>query len=795
MEKIKPNSNKKTVSKKKKKFEINTKDYDGKEQIVIDFKDGTSLPLNRVKQMFKEQGTASETFLGKETADKILKFLQANNPTREEFVEYFKSTDLNRGGTMLGQQMEMSFMQDNKLKAAKGTDVPKPEVIELDEHIDAYKKKYGLTDEEVIEILRSFAPPKAKQNNEGGLQEQGGTQDPVSGNDVPIGSLKEEVRDDIPAMLSEGEFVFPADVTRYYGLDTLMKMRQKAKQGLKVMEAMGQMGNSEEATIPDDIPFDMDDLELAEGGVVEAQQGIYVPPNINTPTTGQTSYGTAPTLLPLNQTNTEVTVPDVVQPVLPESKPVKTFSELMGSAAYDELRSYVNDEGKIIQIKFRQGQPLEAIPEGFRPLTQTEDTQPAFQTATNIADSGSSGVAMPSVQQQKVADDLLLGKDEDIAEDVKAGRYGRTPAKTGVEPKSAEAFDTDDFASYLKVKSPTGTEGVDYSQTGQDTYYLDKTPTVMGGNVLGRAGDLFDKGVGMALPGVLTRQSDRDIRREAAKRLNAGQYGNAKDFNILRSVVELEPEKAGKLALFGTEDDKELTDALNEAKGVKYNDGVADTHRKNKKKFDDAVKAEKTKRGAVYDKSGNKIRNERTNVEMTKMMITNDPTRNMNIQIGESNSEREVRERKEADAMRRAADLDAFADRQDERRADAASDTNFSQSTASGPGGETAGTHCCTASYKQKTMTISEVKELRRWHRKQSQIWQDGYDVWGKYVADSLVAKSKWQASVVKSVHDLIIKKKLTLKGLYGIILISSGVYPIGLFKRITKYGRIFQST
>ena len=169
----------------------------------------------------------------------------------------------------------------------------------------------------------------------------------------------------------------------------------------------------------------------------------------------------------------------------------------------------------------------------------------------------------------------------------------------------------------------------------------------------------------------------------------------------------------------------------------------------------------------------------------------------MNIQMGESNSEREARERREADAMQRAAQLDAFQNRQDERRADQASGTNFSEPTASGPGGETAGTgtHCCTASYKQKTMTISEVKELRRWHRQQSQVWQDGYDVWGKYVADGLVAKSKWQASVVKSVHDLLIKKKLTLKGIYGMIVISSGVYPIGLFKRITKYGRIFQST
>ena len=31
--------------------------------------------------------------------------------------------------------------------------------------------------------------------------------DPVSGNEVPVGAFPEEVRDDVPAMLSEGEFV------------------------------------------------------------------------------------------------------------------------------------------------------------------------------------------------------------------------------------------------------------------------------------------------------------------------------------------------------------------------------------------------------------------------------------------------------------------------------------------------------------------------------------------------------------------------------------------------------------
>ena len=96
--------------------------------------------------------------------------------------------------------------------------------------------------------------------SEGGLRDEGGTVEPESGNKVPSGSLKEEVADDIPIMISEGEFVFPADVVRYIGLNTLMKMRQDAKQGLKMMEKMGQMGNPEEAELPDDIPFGMADL-------------------------------------------------------------------------------------------------------------------------------------------------------------------------------------------------------------------------------------------------------------------------------------------------------------------------------------------------------------------------------------------------------------------------------------------------------------------------------------------------------------------------------------------------------
>jgi hypothetical protein len=115
---------------------------------------------------------------------------------------------------------------------------------------------------------------------EGGLLQEGGSVDPVSGNEVPAGSLKEEVRDDIPAKLSEGEFVFPADVVRFIGLERLMQLRQEAKEGLRKMEAMGQMGNADEATMDDngDFETEIDDIisevEAEASGVKMAEGGM-----------------------------------------------------------------------------------------------------------------------------------------------------------------------------------------------------------------------------------------------------------------------------------------------------------------------------------------------------------------------------------------------------------------------------------------------------------------------------------------------------------------------------------------
>ena len=214
--------------------------------------------------------------------------------------------------------------------------------------------------------------PVERGFDEGGLMDEGGTVDPVSGNDVPPGSTQEEVRDDIPAQLSEGEFVIPADVVRYIGLENLMRMRQEAKQGLAQMEAMGQMGNSEEATVEDDLPFDMYDLDVEEdqsdlnfnlGGVVPVQgTGVINRPNTG-PTTGFKPY-VAPTVPGFNVPQLQ----NVQYTQAPQTTNLPTFQQVMGSnlGKYDELRRYVNDAGQVRQIPFKNGQPIYPIPEGFR---------------------------------------------------------------------------------------------------------------------------------------------------------------------------------------------------------------------------------------------------------------------------------------------------------------------------------------------------------------------------------------------------------------------------------------------
>jgi len=249
--------------------------------------------------------------------------------------------------------------------------------------------------------------------NEGGLRDEGGETEPTSGNKVPSGSLKEEVADDIPVMMSEGEFVFPADVVRYIGLETLMKMRQDAKQGLKMMEEMGQMGNSEEATIPDDMPFEMADLIVVSGSKPKKMQtgGLLDDPRFKRPE--------------------ESSVPTITA----EDRKVMEDALLRTGYGNVVMKRYVNANGDVKYIPFINGEPQMEIPEGY------ELDESAPKTESNIGGSGDSGgggdSGGPASPAPAFGDGMTFEKP-------------RGPMVDGVEYKNLQEMSADALIKYYK---------------------------------------------------------------------------------------------------------------------------------------------------------------------------------------------------------------------------------------------------------------------------------------------------------------------------------------------------------
>lgn len=187
---------------------------------------------------------------------------------------------------------------------------------------------------------------------EGGINTGQVEKDPISGNEVPPGSMPEEVRDDIPAKLSGGEYVVPADVLRFYGVSFFEKLRKKAKEGLSAMDSEGRIGGDVEEEDDDDFPFDPeeleaeDELEMAEGGVVPATPGSK-PPAFNPGTYG---FG-GQQFTPPNST---------------------------ANAGGTEVRNYINATGERRSVLFVGGQPAAPVPEGFVP--DTEEGRKALST-------------------------------------------------------------------------------------------------------------------------------------------------------------------------------------------------------------------------------------------------------------------------------------------------------------------------------------------------------------------------------------------------------------------------------
>jgi hypothetical protein len=276
---------------------------------------------------------------------------------------------------------------------------------------------------------------------EGGLMQEGGTVDEESGNDVPVGSLKKEVRDDIPAQLSEGEFVMPADVVRYHGLDKMMAMRDEAKMGLQRMEDMGQMGNADEATIPDGVPFSMDDLDI-EDEPVEMQVGGFVqPPVVGMPTPPPMPSqfaGSQPQYTPY-----QVPTYGGYQPPQPQAVPtaptgLPSFSDFVTP----KYELYVNDAGNTISIPVdANGNPLIPVPAGYRKMDEQGGTTPITPDT---------GITPPTTTVSTGGDEPDGGGGPEPA-GPKLDQFGREE-----DPRITQVKSTQPFKDIQKTVDPRG---------------------------------------------------------------------------------------------------------------------------------------------------------------------------------------------------------------------------------------------------------------------------------------------------------------------------------------------------
>ena len=180
--------------------------------------------------------------------------------------------------------------------------------------------------------------------------------DPVSGNEVPPGSLPEEVRDDIPAQLSEGEYIVPADVLRYFGMKFFEDLRAEAKAALGGMEQDGRMGGEPMMEEPmgaeDDLPFLTEELlatdDMNEGGYMR----------------GYAKGG--------------ITTPDQAAAAYPNTQMADIFG-IGGNTGGIQYVTYYGPNGDAVTIQTFNGIPMSPVPSGYTttpPVAAAKDVAP-----------------------------------------------------------------------------------------------------------------------------------------------------------------------------------------------------------------------------------------------------------------------------------------------------------------------------------------------------------------------------------------------------------------------------------
>ena len=242
-----------------------------------------------------------------------------------------------------------------------------------------------------------MATPSEEQQMEmmldgGGFNDQGGTVDPVSGNEVPIGNTQEGVRDDVPIMASEREYVVDAATVNYFGVQKYNDEKKAAAVGYQQMEQDGLLGQPTQGAMLDsseEMPFSIEDLDVAdaEGQPVMMANGGVVPKGFyhggyhyNPVPVGTDEMGR-----PIQATSSNRQL-NVNQPNRPQPK---SFNDAFPTTdeEYMTTKYYKHPDGRNIPIIFIRGVPMQSIPEGFveynplDPVTSTPIVDPTVTPA------------------------------------------------------------------------------------------------------------------------------------------------------------------------------------------------------------------------------------------------------------------------------------------------------------------------------------------------------------------------------------------------------------------------------
>ena len=139
-----------------------------------------------------------------------------------------------------------------------------------DEQMEPQVEPDAPEDEFQTEVPESeFPGDKLREGGEVKADFDGKEEENEDEGDPPPLAKPEEVADDIPALLSEGEYVLPANVVRYLGLERIMDMHRQVLSEIQQMEDLGMIQNVDKNGQPED---DDDEMKFAEGE--EPEEGM-----------------------------------------------------------------------------------------------------------------------------------------------------------------------------------------------------------------------------------------------------------------------------------------------------------------------------------------------------------------------------------------------------------------------------------------------------------------------------------------------------------------------------------------